>query len=183
MKKLLYFVVVLCGLTLFVPRVLAKEVNLYMFSMYGCENCAKAEEFFNEKLKENPDAFNFTIIEVVKNKVFNKQAQDLMAATLEHFEQKVEYSFPLLVVGDNFHVGANSLSDVYEIIENAQTDDNYKDVVKELADTLEINIKDIERLSEEEIEKKESNSDAIILVVIFVVLIGGFAGLIYLGKK
>ena len=185
MKKIILNLILLFVCLGFIPIVSAKKVTVYMFSKEGCPNCETAENYFNNILKENKDAFEYVIIEAydANGKVENEDAKDLMVATLEEFEQEKELYFPTIVVGDKIHIGAGNLPDVYEYIKEYQEDDNYKDKIKELANKLDIKIDDIKRISAEEQAKKDGMTDALILTIIAIVIVGGFSFLIYLGKK
>ncbi len=185
MKKILKLILVIICLTAFMSNVVAKKTTLYMFSKEGCPNCETAENYFNNMLKENKDLFDFVIIEAYdeNGRVVTEDAKNLMTATLEEFNEDTTPYFPTIVVGDLLHIGAGSLDEVKDKINSYKDNNEYQDKVQDIASILEIDINKIKRISTEEKQKQESTHDLIILAVIFIVLIGGFGGLILLGKK
>lgn len=185
MKKIISVFVALLSILIFIPSVNAEKVKLYMFSKVGCPNCETAENYFNNILKNNKDDFEYIIIEAYDEygEVVSEDAKKLMTATLEEFEEDTTPYFPTIVIGDTLHIGAGNLPDVYEKINEAKESKTYEDKVAGIAKKLDIDINKIKRISTEEKEEKEKNTDAIALIIIFVVVLGGFGGLILLGKK
>ena len=89
---------------------------------------------------------------------------------------------------DNFLYDYWKDEDVNELVRRSEIKDAKKedDVVKQIAEDNKINYQDfvkVENGNASDNESKSGKYDAIIIVAIFVVLIGGFAGLVVLGKK
>ncbi len=200
MKKLYLSLVALLLVLVMMPTVSAKnKVTVYMFTKNGCGYCEQAFDFFEGKLKEDPDAFELVNLEVWcgtdytnKNEwiLGSQKGLDLMKAILEAKGKDSEgLSTPTIVVGDYIQVGADNLDGLYDRIVAYQDDKNYKDELKALADEKGIDMNEFTRehgaascdvLPEEE---KTSKTDLIIIAGVFVVLIGGFVGLIFISKK
>ena len=193
MKKVLLSIVTLMFVFVMMPIVKAEEqVPVYMFSKDGCGACKTAQEYFEKLESEYPDLFELVEIQVFdKNWQVNSEAlQELLIEVYENFDKdSSKASTPTIVIGDYITIGFPQDEDeVYDAIEAVQKSEKQVNVVQDLADKLEIDI-------EQEIENIQNNStvqddnteggkyDTIIIIGIFVVLIGGFAGLVVLGKK
>ncbi len=189
------------------PVYAKNNVKLYMFTKNGCTACESAFAFFEEKLKEDPDAFELINIEVwcgtdytdVNNPKWiqsdNKNGLILMQDALEHYKEDTErLSTPTIMVGDYLQIGTKDLDKLYEKIIAYQTDKKYKDVLEELASKKDIDISSLNvphgtlncdiRPEDSTKEIPESGKyDVIIIASIFIILVGGFTGLIIVSKK
>lgn len=184
MKKIIAITVLFLSLLIFIPKVEAKGlVKVYVFTKQDCPACATAEEFLNNKLKENTKLFDFVEIETFSHngQITNQKGYELMTKALTHFGEDAKNLYtPTIVVGEKIQVGANDLDVLYDYIKECKDSDTIKDVVEELAKENNISISEIRTNQPVETTNKY---DFIILVGIFVVLIGGFAGLVFIGKK
>lgn len=187
MKKVLFGLAyfILCFAVL-IPNAMAKGKAVYVFSKEGCPNCETIETYFNSLLADDKDLFDFFVIEVVDahGNFESEEARDLMVATLEHFGHDTNnVYFPTIIIGDSIHVGAGNKEELLAKINEYNEDEDAKDIVKDLANTLDIKLDSLRRLEPEEKAKQEGKYDAIILIGIFALLIGGFAGFVILGRK
>jgi len=190
MKKVILGIVSLLMLFVMIPVVSASEkVPVYMFSKNGCSACISALEYFNDLEEEYPDLFELIEIEVFDaNWNFNSEdIQYLFLGVYEEFgEDTSQAATPTIVIGDYHTVGLPSdTSVVYNKIVEVSKQETQVNKVKEIADELEIDLEKINTTTEtpEKEENETGKYDTLIIVGIFVVLIGGFAGLIVLGKK
>ena len=186
MKKL--YLVLTAVIMTFIMIPLAKadnNVRVYAFTKNGCPACESAFETFDKWLSEDPDLFELVNLEVWSGSdsdgswiLGSQDLYDLVVESLKHFDEDYEKLYtPTIVVGDYLQVGANDLDSLKKRIEEMKTSDDYQDVVAELAKEKDINLN-------EYVQKVEENkSDALIIVGIFVVLVGGFAALIIISKK
>lgn len=190
MKRILLGVITFLVCICMLPVVKAdSKVTVYMFTKDGCPACAKALEYFNGLLKDDSDAFELVDLEIFDSEwnEVSEDAYNLMIDTLDHFGESTEpkdIATPLIVIGDYHTVGLpQDTSVVEDAIKDAKKED---DVVKQIAEDNKINYQDFVKVENENASNNEEKSgkyDAIIIVAIFVVLIGGFAGLVVLGKK
>ena len=193
-KRLLFIFLVsffiLCGNVLAAKEETKEEtvsnnkVKVYMITKEGCPGCEVAYEYFDGLLKENPELFEFIPFEVFDKewKWNSNELQTLFIKVYEYFKEDVnQASTPTIVIGDYYTLGLpNDRHIVYDAIINNQK--NGKDVISEIAKNNNLNIEEL-KYDRNKDEKESTNYDAIIIIGIFVVLIGGFAGLIILGKK
>lgn len=193
MKKLLLSFITILVCVCLLPVVKAKsDVTVYMFTKDGCPACASALEYFNGLLAEDPDSFELVDLEIFDSEwnEVSEDAYNLMINTLDHFGESTDpkdIATPLIVIGDYHTVGLPQDTSVVEkAINDAKDAKEEVDVLKQIADDEKINYQDfikVEEENENNSEQKSGKYDAIIIVAIFVVLIGGFAGLVFLGKK
>ena len=192
MKKLLLSLITVLAFVCLLPVVKAKsDVTVYMFTKNGCPACASALEYFNGLLVDDPDSFKLVDLEIFDSEwnEVSEDAYNLMIDTLDHFGESTDpkdIATPLIVIGDYHTVGLpQDTSVVEDAIKDAKDAKKEVDVVKQIADDKKINYQDFIKVEDENTseETKSGNYDAIIIVAIFVVLIGGFAGLVVLGKK
>lgn len=204
MKKIYISLVAVLAMVMMLPHSYAKnDVKLYMFTKNGCPACEYAFEFFEKKLEEDPDAFELINIEVWCGADYSQSetnppwitgsdtALALMEKVVDRFGEEIEGT-PTIVVGDQFQATANNLDKLYEKIISYQTDKNYKDVVASIAKDNDIDVSKLnvphgsascDVYPKEEEKEETSKNDLVIIAGIFVVLIGGFAGLIFISKK
>ena len=194
MKKFVLSFITIISLLVMIPVVKAdSDVTVYMFTKDGCPACASALEYFNGLLAEDPDSFKLVDLEIFDSEwtEVSEDAYNLMINTLDHFGESTDpkdIATPLIVIGDYHTVGLpQDTSVVEDAIKDAKDAKKEVDVVKQIADDEKINYQDFVKVEDENEntneEQKSGKYDAIIIVAIFVVLIGGFAGLVYLGKK
>lgn len=201
MKKIILSIITLLVALMMVPTAKAIEkpkvtdhekVNIYIFWGNGCPNCTNAIKYFYNLGDEYSDYINVVTYEVWYNQDNNSFAQEV-AGLLDHELKGV----PFLVVGEKYisgwgdNVGETLINDAL----NYYKDKNYKDLVKDAKDktekeVVETTLKDAYDLEANENEntniptKPEGGKyDAIIVAGIFIVLIGGFAALVIIGKK
>ncbi len=205
MKKIILSLITVLVLIMMIPYSYAKQnnVKVYMFTKNGCTYCEQAFDFFEKKLKENPDDFELINIEVWCGTDYttqpnpswitgNEQALSLMEKVVEHFGQSIEGT-PTIVVGDHFQSSAADLDGLYDKITSYKTDKKYTDVVANIAKENNIDIDELNvphgsancdiLANEDEDSSSVSNRDLVIIAGIFVVLIGGMTGLIIISKK
>ena len=158
------------------------KVKVYMMTKEGCPGCEVAYEYFDGLLNENPDLFEFIPFEVFdKEWQWNSnELQTLFIKTYEYFNENInKASTPTIIIGDYHSLGLpNEKNIVYDAIVANQK--NGKDVISVIAKENNLNI---DELKYDRNKQTSSNYDALIVIGIFVVLIGGFAGLIIIGKK
>ncbi len=196
MKHFKLLIIFLLSLCLFSESVIAAKENttkeennsykvkVYMITKEGCPGCEAAYEYFDGLLNENPDLFEFIPFEVFNKewKWNSNELQTLFTKVYEYFNEDVSHaSTPTIIIGDYHTLGLpNDRNTVYDAIVKNQKDG--KDVISLIA--KDNNLKIDELKYDRNTEKEEnSNYDTIIIIGIFVILIGGFAGLIILGKK
>ncbi len=183
MKKIYLALVAVLLLLLLIPRVeAANKAKVYMFSRVNCSACESALEYFNDLLSKDKDLFE--LVEIVtfdgSGNTKNQDALTLMLKVLEHYDEDTEKLYtPTIVIGDYHNIGfPKDPSDLKKAIDEVNDSSEDIDVVKDLAKEEDIDINSIKK----DIQK-ENSYDALIVIGIFVVLIGGFVGLIVLGKK
>lgn len=203
MKKIILSIVTTLMVFMMIPCVQAakkpevtdhEKVNIYIFWGNGCPNCTNAINYFYELGDEYADYINVITYEVWYNQANNNFAQEV-AGLLEHELSGV----PFLVVGEKYisgwgeSVGTTLINDALKYYQ----DKNYKDVVKKAKEDTkneikETTLKDAYELEASQNQNENTNTpvkaeggkyDALIVVGIFVVLIGGFAALVVIGKK
>jgi len=201
MKKVILSVITIIMVLMMIPFAEAAEkpkvtdhekVTIHIFWGNGCPNCTNAINYFYGLGDEYADYIEFETYEVWYNSNNNKFAQEV-ASLLDHELTGV----PFLVVGEEYVSGwgesvgeslINYALDYYQ-------DKNYKDIVKEAAKDTEYEIEKASLKDAYEVEANENENtntpveteggkyDAVIIIGIFVVLIGGFAALVVVGKK
>lgn len=192
MKKVILSLIVVFQLLVYLP-VSAEEsgVPVYMFTKDGCSACDVAYEYF-EKLEESePDLVDLIVIEVFNEagELNSQNAATLLLGVYEKFdEDSSKISTPTIVIGDYHVLGFPQDENViYDEITKARDNKDFVDVVKEIADKSSINIDEIKKSEDNIPTTKEENEsgkyDTLIIIGIFVVLIGGCAGLVILGRK
>lgn len=200
MKKIILSVVATMMMLVMIPFVEAAEkpkvtdhekVTIHVFWGNGCPNCTNAINYFYELGNEYEDYIEVKTYEVWYNQDNNKFASEV-AKLLDHELKGV----PFLVVGEKYISGwgDNVGETLIDYALDYYKDKDYKDVVKE---ALEDTSNDVEETSLEDAYNAENTSnsnstanetepgkyDTIIIIGIFVVLIGGFAGLVIASKK
>lgn len=196
MKKLLLSLITVLALLIALP-VSAKDeqVPVYMFSKDGCPACVAAQEYFEELETEYPELFELVEIVVFDGNwnAVSEERQMLLLSVYEEFgEDTSSAATPTIVIGDYYTIGLpKDTNEVYKAIENVRDSKEKIDVVKELVEEAELDLEDLEKYDANNNNQNTSNTnestdgkyDTIIIIGIFAVLIGGFAGLVILGKK
>jgi len=195
MKKIILSIITVLMIFVMMPLVKATEkpevtdhekVTIYIFRGEGCGHCKNAITFFANLGNEYEDYLEVKTYEVWKNSNNALLAKDVAEEIGTEFTGGV----PLIVVGEKY-VGGFGDGTGEELIEYAleyYQDKEYRDVVKEKLSDKEYG-EDMETLKEAAasegiaINEPAGKYDALIIIGIFVVLIGGFAALIYAGKK
>ena len=206
MKKIIISFIAIVSMLVMMPIAKAdSDVTVYMFTKNGCSACEAAREYFEGLLEEDKDAFKLVNIEVwcgddvtdPNNPQWilgSEDAYNLLMAAVEHYKlDETKLGTPVIAIGDYARIGFNSNdpSDITDAINKAKKSKKEVDVIKDLAEENDIElssvIKDFDAKSCDktaaDTEKSGGKYDAIIIVSIFVVLIGGFAGLVVLGRK
>lgn len=186
------------------PKVTKHEkITIYIFRGDGCGHCANAINYFNELGDEYDDYFEVKTYETWYNSNNNK----LGKAVAEKFDYEFE-GVPFIVVGEKYVGGFGSTTGetLIEYALDYYQDKNYKDVVKETLKKIDYEVEEtsIEDAINEENKKNENTNentnenssvenygnttssnknDTIIVVGLFILLIGGIAGLVIVGRK
>ncbi len=183
MKKIYFTLIIVLLLMMFIPVVeAANKAKVYMFTRDGCSACISAKSYLDGLLKDDKDLFE--LIEIVafdsNGQVKNKDAYNLMLAVLEHYNEDTETLYtPTIVIGDYHNIGfPKDPSNLYNAITELNESEDDIDTVKDIAKEENVNINNVKVNVD-----KENATDAYIIIGIFVVLIGGFAGLVILGRK
>lgn len=161
------------------------KVKVYMITKEGCPSCEVAYNYFDGLLEENPDLFEFIPFEVFDKewKWNSDELQTLFTKVYEYFNEDAnQASTPTIIIGDYHTLGLPSERNlVYDAIVKNQKDQT--DIISKIAKDNNLNIDELKYDRNGLEEEKTNNYDTIIIIGIFVVLIGGFVGLIVLGKK
>lgn len=191
MKKLILSLTVALFLFIGVPVSAKEKVPVYMFTKDGCSACLSAQEYFADLQEEYPDLFELRDI-VVFDYNWGEVSDDrtnLLIKIYDRFgEDSSRASTPTIVIGDYHTLGLPSDTDeVYDAIVDAR-DNKSEDIVKGYIDELELNLEDLLVYETEDNTNTKNDTtdgkyDTIIIIGIFVVLIGGLAGLVIAGNK
>ena len=192
MKKVLFSLITFLYLLIGMPVSAKEQVPVYMFSKDGCSACISALSYFEELESEYPDLFELKEI-VVFDGNWNAVSDDrtnLLVKVYERFgEDSSKAATPTIVIGDYHTVGLpQDTTEVYDAIVDASKDDI--DVVKGLIEDANLNLDELLEYDENNTNTQDTITDenggkydTIIIIGIFVVLIGGLAGLVVAGKK
>lgn len=195
MKKVLFSIWIFMFLLMGLPVSAAEEkVPVYMFSKDGCSACIAAQEYFDELASENSDLFELIEIVVFDGnwQAVSEDRTELLVEVYEKFgEDSSAASTPTIVIGDYHTLGLpNDTSAVEDAIMAVKNSKEPVDEVKKIVDKLELDLDELQEYegttstnTETPVEEESGKYDAIIIIGIFVVLIGGFAGLVIAGKK
>ena len=188
MKKIFLGLVTMLIVFLAIPLVAsAEKVPVYMISKEGCPACQSATEYFDGLQKEHSDLFQLFDIQVFDSNwnFVSNDHQDLFLSLYEKLgEDTSKAATPTIIIGDFHSVGLpQDTSVIYDKIVETKDAKNKVDIVKEVAKELNIDLEKITNNNTDTNEKKSGKYDALIIVAIFIVLIGGFAGLVLVSKK
>lgn len=183
MKKVVLSIFALLLAFVAIPLAKAEEkVPVYMFTKNGCPACTSAHEYFEGLLEKESDLFDLYIIEVFDNSwnIVSNDLGKLLTGVYEKIgEDSSKASTPTIVIGDYHTLGLPQDTNlVLEAIEKERDSEKKVDVVKTVADSLELDLEQFKIAPE-----TPGKYDAVIIIGIFVVLIGGFVALVYTGKK
>lgn len=198
MKKYLLYVLAFLMLLFVTPTINAKTklpeanrepINVYIFRGETCGYCHSALEFFEESQEKYGDYFKLIGFEVSDEK-----NQNFWQKVGDYFNDEIG-SIPYIVIGDAYHKTGFSEEigkDIIDIILKQYQNEKYVDVVNKLITDNELSDKiEYQQNSEFTVltdakvksEVKDNSKDAYIIVGIFVVLIGGVAGLVVASRK
>lgn len=192
MKKILFSLIVVLYLFIGVPVSAKEKVPVYMFTKDGCSACLSAQEYFADLQEDYPDLFELRDI-VVFDGSWNSVSEDrlnLLVKVYDKFgEDSDRASTPTIVIGDYHSLGLPSDTDeVYNAIIDAR-DNKSEDIVMKYINDLDLNLEDLlvyeanKNTTTGTKEETDGKYDTIIIIGIFVVLIGGMAGLVVAGNK
>ncbi len=191
MKKLIFSLTIALFLFMGIPVSAKEKVPVYMFTKDGCSACLSAQEYFANLQEEYPDLFELRDI-VVFDYNWGEVSEDrtnLLIKIYDRFgEDSSRASTPTIVIGDYHTLGLPSDTDeVYDAIVDARNNKS-EDIVKGYIDELELNLEDLLVYETEDNTNTKNDTtdgkyDTIIIIGIFVVLIGGLAGLVIAGNK
>ena len=159
-----------------------EKVTIYIFRGHGCSHCYDALEYFYNNHEKYDDYFNVVTYEVWNN----KNNSELMQAVSDSFNDDAS-GVPYIVIGSNYSntqgFGETIVDGILEAAFNAYQDEEYQDLVKELAKSYEkTESKNLEESCIEEGIVAGKYDTLIAFVIIFVVL-GGGALLIKFARK
>lgn len=196
MKKTILTIISILTLFIMVPVVNAIEkpeitdhekVTIYIFRGEGCGHCKEALTYFYGLGDEYKDYLEVKAYEVWKNSNNTELVKDVA------IEIGTEYTggVPLIVVGEKYvsGYGAGTGDELVKYALEYYQDDEYRDVVKEkLANkNYEETQESLKEAAQSEgliaMSSESGKYDAVIIIGIFVVLIGGFAALVFVSKK
>lgn len=200
MKKYLIILITVLSL-LIIPNVKAADVDLpektdhekvkiNLFWSSQCQHCHDFINYFKNRYVDYVDYFEIVGYQV-NNNVDNSNLMKAVGIALGHDEKSLN-GVPLIVIGEQNQRGFGS--DGKELIEMALEEyqnADYKDLVNEVKkeESIEVESKNFSEVcSAAGVRcKKLGNSglsDTAVIIIIFVIVIGGFAGLtIYSRKK
>lgn len=199
MKKFIISIIATIMFSLMAPVVNAttkpevtdhEKVTIYLFRGEGCGHCQNAISYFYSLGDEYEDYIEVKAYEVWKNE--NNSA--LAADVAEDVGTEYTGGVPLIVVGEQYlsGFGEGSGEQLVNLALQYYQDDEYKDVVQEnlkenTYGETEETIKEAAiaegLISADDVATEGGKYDTLIIVGIFVVLIGGFAALVVIGKK
>ena len=176
MKKIFLGLATLMIAFIIMPIVKAQEkVPVYMFTKNGCSACLSATQYFEDLSQSYPDLFELIDIEVFDEnwQPVSDDLRNLLVAVYEEFgEDSSSASTPTIVIGDYHTLGLpQDTSIVYDEIVKVSNSEENVDKVKEIADSIGVNLEDIKKASTSENSEEENKGkyDAIIVIGIFAV--------------
>lgn len=186
MKKTVLSIIAFLSMFLFANSVLADDqVKVYMLTKEGCSGCEVAYEYFDELESKEPDLFELVPFEVFNStwKFNSDELNTLFTKVYEYFKEDTSSaSTPTIVIGDYHVLGLPQDRElVYNAIKEAK--ENGKDVVAEIAKKENLNLEELKYDRNAKKEEVSGKYDTLIIVGIFIIIIGGFAGFVILGKK
>lgn len=182
-----------------------EKVTIHLFYASWCSHCHDFINYFQDKYQDYEDYFEITTYLVSTVGSDNKAQSIVENATImqtvsEYFKtdnngEELKGGIPLIIIGDKY-VRSGFGSDGSDIIEYALSEYKNKDYKNTVAKIIKDNKLDTSKVNDfanavslvngdtETTKKTETGKyDTVIVVSIFVVLIGGFVGLVILSKK
>lgn len=161
-----------------------EKVKIYIFRGNGCPHCETAVVEFYE-LGDKYDDY----LEVVSYEVWENSDNSLLASAVAKSLGHNLTGVPFIVVGDKYMSGMpeGALNTLVNYALEFYQKADYKDMVKE--EIKKGNYPGIEELTVKEVyeakyaKNEDDTNNTWVVATIFVVLIAGFAGLVYVGKK
>lgn len=188
MKKLIFSLTLTIFLFMGIPVSAKEKVSVYMFTKDGCPACLSAQNYFQELAEDYPELFELREIVVFDNNwgIVSEDRKNLLIKIYDKFgEDSSRASTPTIVIGDYHTLGLPGDTDlVYNAIIDAR-DNKSEDIVMKYIEDLNLNLDDLLVYeANTSTSNDESNKyDTLIIIGIFVVLIGGLAGLVIVGNK
>ena len=206
MKRVILSFIAIVSMLVMMPIAKAdSDVTVYMFTKNGCSACEAARTYFEGLLEKDKDAFKLVNIEVwcgddltdPNNPQWilgSEDAYNLLMAAVEHYKLDAnQLGTPVIAIGNYASIGfnTNDPSDITDAINKAKKSKKEVDVIKDLAKENNIELSSVIKdfgvqscdKTTADTTKSSGKYDAIIIVAIFVVLIGGFTSLVVLGRK
>lgn len=197
MKKLLISLICLLSFSFFTVGAVSlpektdhEKVTINIFRGSGCSHCYEALEFFNANYAKYSEYIDIRVYETWKDST----NADLFNAVATELGDEAG-GVPYIVVGESYHQ-AGFLSSLGEDIIQAALDEyenaEYRDVVAEVASEMESHPTTLADACEEEgiiaedydtTEDEKEGNDAIVIIAIFTVVIGGFVALMICSRK
>lgn len=167
-----------------------EKINIYIFRGSGCSHCYDALTYFYGLGDEFKDYFN-----VVTYEVWNNQENAALGKAVASELKKEFNGVPFIVVGETSFggFGEETGAEVIKAALKAYQNDKYTDVVAKVQKNKKYDIEDenLEQAAYNEgitnvkptIVEEKKNSDTAVVLIIFLVIIGGFGALIYSSRK
>ncbi len=166
-----------------------EKVTMYLFYSKTCPHCHDFINYFQSNYKdEYKDYF-----EIVALEAGSEGNGTLFQKVSEHFGNNTGGQIPYIIVGDYSTLGFSDSKgpDLVEQALKQYQNSEYKDVVdsygKDIEGLKKENLQDAARTAGLKVidtsEDKDSIPDGVIIAIIFVIVIGGLGGLIYIARK
>lgn len=205
MKKLLVILTILVSAITF--NVKASEIELpektdhepvkiYLFYADYCSHCHEFIEYFLDNYKdEYKDYFEIVGIEAATSSKtipdFVKANSSLASELKEYFEiDDSEFGWPFIVIGDYntcgfaTRMGEALINEALDQYQNESYEDVVGSFIEKSSDVKTENLKEAAVTAGIEVpDEKSGISDAVVVAIIFIVLIGGLGSLIFLSRK
>ena len=183
MKKLLFMVLMLLSCMSLVKA--DEKVPVYIIAKEGCVNCDNAIDYFKELDKKHPDLFTVTVFEVFNEDwEFNSpELETFYKNLLTYLEESTdEYATPVIVIGDYRNIGLpKDRLVLLEAIEAYQKE-GQKDPIQDIVDETGVTVEQLQRSVVEE-KGEKGNTNGVIMLVTFAVIVFGFIALLVFPKK
>lgn len=206
MKKLLSIIAVLisvCTLSVKAANVDLptktdhETVKVNLFYADWCGNCHNFINYFLKNYEEDyADYFEIVTYESGADKTTDMiQANNNLALEIkEYFSiSDDDFGWPFVVIGDTYYkigYGSGTGTEVIEEALKAYQNDSYQDIVSKFAkdneNTKAGTLKEAALNSGIEVAEEDEEtgvSDSVVIVIIFVVVIGGLGSLVYFSRK
>lgn len=188
MKKLFLGVMALLSLVLMPFNVLADDkVTVYLFRGNECPHCEEALEYINEHKDEINKNIEIVTYEVWENQN-NSKLQDEVATKLGIDVEAENYGVPLIVIGEKYvegYSGVSSYNEIMSIAENYVGEKEYKDIVKETANKMSKDNKDMKFDAKglSDIFSEPNKVVTIVVYSIFGLIVVGFIAMMVFSRK